>query len=64
MYKFTVEAYDQSDLGKLNVVHITVYAETEDAAIERARTIRERTTYSVVGIEELSGDSRPQIKKG
>lgn len=64
MYKFTVEAYDESDLGKLNIVHITVYAETEDAAIERAKTIRQRTTYSVTGIEELAGDSRPQIKKG
>jgi len=64
MYKFTVQAYDESDLGKLNIVDITVYAEDEATAIERAKTIRQRTTYSVIGIEELSGDSRPQIKKG
>lgn len=64
MYKYTVEAFDQSDLGKINIIHITVYAGNDDEAIERAKTIRQRTTYAIVGIEELSGDKRPEIKKG
>ena len=63
MYKYTVEAYDQTDLGKLNIIHITVTAADEAEAIDRAKAIKQRTTYAVVGIEELSGDNRPQIKK-
>jgi len=64
MFKYTVEAYDESDMGKLNIIHVTVYAKDEAGAIERAKAIKQRTTYSIVGIEELTGDSRPQIKKG
>ena len=64
MFKYTVEAYDESDLGKINIIHVTVYAKCEAEAIERAKAIKQRTTYSIVGIEELTGDSRPQIKKG
>lgn len=64
MFKYTVEAYDESDLGKINIIHVTVYAKGEAEAIERAKAIKQRTTYSIVGIEELTGDSRPQIKKG
>lgn len=64
MYKYTVEAYDESDLGKVNIIHITVYAADDSDAVERAKTIRNRTTYAIVGIEELSGDKRPEIKKG
>ena len=64
MYKYTVEDYDQTDLGKLNSIHITVYAADEAQAIERAKAIKDRTDYAIVGIEELTGDSRPQIKKG
>jgi len=64
MFKYTVEAYDESDLGKINIIHVTVYPKGEAEAIERAKAIKQRTTYSIVGIEELTGDSRPQIKKG
>ncbi len=64
MYKYTVEAFDESDVGKLNIIHIVVQAASEEDAVERARTIKQRTTYSIVGIEELSGDKRPDLKKG
>lgn len=64
MYKYTVEAFDESDVGKLNIIHIVVQAPDEDAAIERAKVIKQRTTYSIVGIEELTGDKRPDLKKG
>lgn len=63
MYKYTVEAFDQSDMGKLNIIHIVVQAADEAQAMERAAQIKERTNYAVVGIEELSGDQRPDIKK-
>jgi hypothetical protein len=64
MYKYTVQAFNESDLGKLAVINIVVTAATEEEALEKAKTIKERTTYSVIGIEVLEGDSRPQIKKG
>lgn len=60
MYKYTVEAYDQSDIGKFNIISIVVQAVDEAEAIKRAATIKVRTNYSVVGIEELSRE----IKKG
>ena len=64
MYKYTVEAFDQSDIGKVNIIHIVVQAADEAGAIERAGQIKERTNYAIVGIEELTGDKRPDIKKG
>ena len=64
MYKYTVEAFDQSDMGKLNIIHIVVQAEDEEQAMARAAQIKQRTNYAVVGIEELTGDQRPELKKG
>ena len=68
MYKYTVEAFNESDMGKLNMIHITVQATNEAEAIERAKAIKERTTYAIIGIEDLStskgSDTRPEIKKG
>jgi len=64
MYKYTVQAFNESDLGKLAVINIVVTAADEAEALEKAKQIKERTTYSVIGIEVLDGDSRPQIKKG
>lgn len=64
MYKYTVQAFNESDLGKLAVINIVVTASDEAEALEKAKQIKERTTYSIIGIEVLDGDSRPQIKKG
>jgi len=64
MYKYTVQAFNESDLGKLAVINIVVTAANETEALEKAKQIKERTTYSIIGIEVLDGDSRPQIKKG
>lgn len=64
MYKYTVQAFNESDLGKLAVINIVVTASSEEEALEKAKAIKERTTYSIIGIEVLEGDSRPQIKKG
>lgn len=63
MYKYTVEAYDESDMGKLNTIHIVVQATSEEEAMQRAAAIKQRTNYAIVGIEELAGDNRPEIKK-
>lgn len=60
MYKYTVEAYDESDMGKLNIIHIVVQAKDEAEAMERAAKIKQRTNYAIVGIEELSRE----FKKG
>lgn len=60
MYKYTVEAYDQTDMGKLNTIMIVVQAKDEEEALLRASTIKNRTNYSLVGIEELSRE----FKKG
>lgn len=60
MYKYTVEAFDETDIGKINVILIVVQAKGEAEAIERASKIKQRTRYSIVGIEELSRE----IKKG
>jgi len=64
MYKYTVQAFNESDLGKLAVINIVVTAATEEEALEKAAQIKERSNYSIIGIELLEGDSRPQIKKG
>jgi hypothetical protein len=64
MYKYTVQAFNESDLGKLAVINIVVTAANEQEALEKAKQIKERTTYSIIGIEVLEGDTRPQIKKG
>ncbi len=64
MFKYTVQAFNESDLGKLAVINIVVTASSEEEALEKARQIKERTDYSIIGIEVLEGDSRPQIKKG
>jgi hypothetical protein len=41
-----------------------VTAANEEEALEKAAQIKERSNYSIIGIELLEGDSRPQIKKG
>lgn len=64
MYKYTVQAFNESDLGKLAIINIVVTASTEEEALEKAKQIKERTTYSIIGIEVLEGDSQPQIKRG
>ena len=64
MYKYTVQAFNESDIGKLAVINIVVTASSEAEALEKAKQIKERSNYSIVGIELLEGDIRPQIKKG
>ncbi len=64
MYKYTVESYNSSDIGKLDAITITVLAADKEDAIKRAKQIELRTNYSVIGIEELLGDNRPKSKKG
>lgn len=64
MFKYTVQAFNESDLGKLAIINIVVTAASEAEALEKAKQIKERTTYSIIGIEVLEGDTRPQIKKG
>lgn len=60
MYEYQIQAFDKSDLGKVNVITITVQARTEDEAIEKAKTIKERTDYSVIAIKDLG----KEFKKG
>lgn len=60
MYKYTIEAFDKSDMGKLNVIRIVVEATTDEEAIERASAIKQRTEYAIVSIEETSRE----FKKG
>jgi len=60
MNKYTIEAFDESDLGKLNLINIVVQAKTEEEALERAAKIKGRTNYSITHIEELDRE----IKKG
>jgi hypothetical protein len=56
MFEYSIQAYDETDLGKVNVIQVTVQARTKDAAIEHAKQIESRTNYSVTGIKDLGGE--------
>lgn len=60
MFEYTIQAYDQTDMGKVNVIHITVTARTEDEAIVKAKALKERTDYAVTAIKDLG----KEFKKG
>lgn len=69
MNEYTIEAATNSDLGRLNRVDVTVTANNEAEAIEKARQVVQRDVYTVKAIRVLSEpqvgiDTRPRIKKG
>lgn len=51
MNRYTIEAYNDTDLGKSNMMIVVVSASSEAEAIEKASKIVERTSYSVKIIE-------------
>ncbi len=61
MYKYTIQAFDDTDMGKLNLINIVVQADDDDSAIAKAKAIKARGSYSILSIEELT--SR-EFKKG
>ncbi len=66
MYKFTIDAFDMTDLGAVNRISITVQAANKEAALARAAEIEPRSNYSVTGVEDLSPagtDNRRELKK-
>jgi hypothetical protein len=66
MNKYTIEAFNVTPIGGVNVIRVVVQAKSEDEAMIRARKLVVRSDYSVVCIEELDQinlDLRPQIKK-
>lgn len=60
MYEYTIQAYDQTDLGKVNSVELVVCANTDEDAIEKAQKLKARQQYSVIRVKELSN----KLKKG
>lgn len=63
IYKYTVEAYNDSPMGKLDAVSIVVHASDDSQAFEKAAKIKQRQSYNISKIEELLGDNRPDLKK-
>ena len=55
MFKYLIQAYNDTQLGAVNEIRIRVVAPNEDAAIERAKQIQVRSHYSVLEIEDLRG---------
>lgn len=60
MYEYTIQAYDQTDLGKVNAIELVVCANTDEDAIEKAQKLKARQQYSIVRVKELSN----KLKKG
>lgn len=60
MYEYTVQAFNQTDIGKTHVIEVTVIAKAEIDAINRAKQIVDRTDYFVIAIKEISRE----FKKG
>ena len=60
MYQYTIQGYDQTDLGKVNFIELVVTANTDEDAVEKARKIKARQQYAVVRVKELDNT----IKKG
>lgn len=56
MFEYTIQAYDKTDLGKVNAIQITVEARTKEAAIEHAKGIEARTDYAVIAVKDLGGE--------
>lgn len=56
MFEYQIQAYDQTDLGKVNAIQVTVEARTEAAAIAHAKQIAARSNYSITGIKDLGGE--------
>lgn len=69
MNEYTLQAWSDSPIGRVNKIDVTVTASSETEAREKARKVVHRDSYSVVAIKVLSEpqvsvDARPRIKKG
>lgn len=53
MFKYKVQAYDDTQYGPVHEMMVVVTASTEADAIEKAKKVVERTSYSIVEIEVL-----------
>lgn len=60
MFEYTVQAFDKTEVGNVNVIQITVTAHSESDAIAKAMKIQKRSAYSVIAIRELG----KEFKKG
>lgn len=60
MYEYTIQAFNSGDLGKVDVIQITVQARTDEEAIEKAKKLKERSDYSVIAIKDVG----KEFKKG
>ncbi len=63
MYKYLIQAYNDTDYGPANEIRIKVQASDEAQAIERAKTIAIRSNYSVLEIEDLRGAELRKISE-
>lgn len=60
MYEYTIQAFDKTEVGNVNVIEITVTANTDDEAVEKAKKIRDRSDYAIIAIREQG----KEFKKG
>lgn len=69
MNEYTLQAWSDTPVGRVNKIDVTVTAADETEAIEKARQVVHRDSYAVIAIRVLSEpqvsvDTRPRIKKG
>lgn len=53
MYKYLIQAYNETDYGPANEIRIRVMAPNETAAVERAKQIAVRASYAILEIEDI-----------
>lgn len=53
MFKYKVQAYDDTQYGPVHEMLVVVTASTEAQAIELAKKVVERTNYAIIEIEVL-----------
>lgn len=53
-FEYTIDAFTQGPIGITGAIQVVVEADTEAGAIEKAKTIVHRDSYTVVRIRQLS----------
>ena len=65
MFKYTIQAYNQTpNVGPVNEINVMVTADTESQAIQVAKTIVQRSNYSVLQVEDLTVHSTTSVRVG
>jgi hypothetical protein len=61
--KYRVKAYNHdATIGPINLIEVVVYADSEEAALQRASGLSGRTQHAIIGIEDMPNKLERKVR--